>query len=197
MSPLMTIISLISWLLSLYSFLCLLRVVFTWIPGIQGTKVAYYLNRICDPYLDLFKNLHIFRVGSFDFTPILALGILAIGSNILNSIVLNGSLKLGCIVADILSLAWSVVSSIITFFNIIIALRLVIHLLKKDYSSAVWSQLDKIIYPVKNWLLKFFKGRYFQYTTELIITLAASIIVQTAGSWLTGLIASLLVKLPF
>ena len=178
-------------------FVCVIRIILTWFPGARNSKFAGYLNTICDPYLNLFRKIKFLHIANFDFTPALALGILAVASNLLNSIVANGAFKLGATIGSLIQLLWSIASSIITFLNIIIALRLIANALHKDFSSGIWSQLDRIIYPVQKRVLSLFKGKTFSYKAQLGITLGACVLVQIVGSWLIGLIALLLTKLPF
>lgn len=197
MSPVLWIFSFISWVISIYMFICVIRILLTWFPGAQNSKIMDYLKKICDPYLNLFRKIHFLHIANLDFTPALALGVLAIASNLLNSIAANGAFRLGAIFGSLIQLLWSIASSVITFFNIIIAVRLVVNALHKDYSSGLWSQLDKIIYPVQKLVMSLFKNKTFSYKAQLGITLAACIIVQVAGSWLIGNIVTLLVKIPF
>ena len=197
MTPILWILGFISWAISVYMFICVIRIILTWFPGTQNSKVAYYLKKICDPYLNLFRKVQFLHIANFDFTPALALGILAVLSNVLNSVVTNGSFKLGAMLGSIIQLVWSIASSVITFFNIIIALRLIVNALHKDASSGIWSQLDRIIYPVQKRVLALFKNKTFSYKAQLGITLAACIIVQIVGSWLIGNIILLLTKIPF
>ena len=197
MSPLLWIITFISWAISIYMFICVIRIILTWFPGTQNSKISDYLKKICDPYLNLFRKAKFLHIANFDFTPALALGVLAIVSNLLNSIATNGAFRVGGVLGSLIQLIWSIASSIITFLNIIIALRLIANALHKDYSSGIWSQLDRIIYPVQKRVTGLFKNRTFSYKAQLGITLAACIIVQVIGSWLIGNIITLLVKIPF
>ncbi len=197
MSPLSWITGLISWLVSIYMFICVIRIIVTWFPNFQNSKFVGYLKKICDPYMNLFRKIRFLRIGNLDFTPALAIGILAVASNLLSSIAANGALRFGAMMGSLIQLLWSIASSVITFFNIIIAIRLVVNLLNKDYSSGIWSQLDRIIYPVQKTVISIFKGKTFSYKAQLGITLLACILVQILGSWLIGLLVTLLTKLPF
>ncbi|MCR4940574.1 MAG: YggT family protein [Treponemataceae bacterium] len=197
MSPLTGITGFISWIISIYMFICIIRIIITWFPTFQNSKFAGYLKIICDPYLNLFRKINFLHIGNLDFTPALAIGLLAVASNILTSIAANGALRLGATLGSLIQLLWSIASSVITFFNIIIALRLIMNILHKDYNSGIWSQLDRIIYPVQHFIISKFKGKTFSYKAQLGITLLICILVQIIGSWLIGLLITLLTKLPF
>ena len=177
--------------------ICVVRIILTWFPGTQNTKVTFYLKKVCDPYLNLFRKIRFLHIANIDFTPALALGILAVVSNLLNSIVANGAFKLGATLGSLIQLVWSIASSVITFFNIIIALRLIVCALNKDHTSGIWNQLDKVIYPVQKRVIALFKNKTFSYKAQLGITLVACILVQIAGSWLVGSIVLLMSKIPF
>ena len=191
------ILRVVSLLISLYTLILFIRVILTWIPSLEYSKFGKILAEICDPYLNLFRKIKFLQIANLDFSPVLALGVLALVSNMLNSIAANGAFRVGVLTASLLQLVWSIASSIITFMNIIIALRLIVNALHKDYSSGIWSQLDRIIYPVQKRVLALFKGKTFSYKAQLGITLGACILVQIVGSWLIGLLALLLTKLPF
>ena len=53
----MFILRIISAFLSLYSLLCLLRIIITWIPNYSYSKPADILAQICDPYMNLFRGI--------------------------------------------------------------------------------------------------------------------------------------------
>ncbi len=72
------LISLISWLIYIYSILIIVYVIMTWIPTRQGViyDIRHVLGSICTPYLDLFKRLIPPIGGIVDITPIIALIVL-------------------------------------------------------------------------------------------------------------------------
>ena len=67
----------------------------------MGKKFGKILAEICDPYLNLFKKIRILRAGPFDFTPILAIGVLVIISSILQGIVSTRRFSVGIIIVKI------------------------------------------------------------------------------------------------
>lgn len=198
MSAIMWIFRILSGAVSLYVLACLVRILLTWIPNLNNSKLGRIMSDICDPYLNMFRNIRFLRIGPIDFSPILAIGILLLIPSILNQIVVFGTIKIGYILAAILTGAWSIFVSILTFFNIIVAIRFVVALLKKDYSSSIWQTLDQLIFPIQNKVQPlFFKNRTPTNTMLLGITLLCCIAVQVIGSWLIGLIGIIFTRLPF
>lgn len=63
--------------LDIYSFIILIYVIISWIPDLKRNSFFYYISKIVDPYLDIFRKLNL-RYGAIDFTPLLALIVLQI-----------------------------------------------------------------------------------------------------------------------
>lgn len=182
---------------SIYEILCLVYVLMSWFPGARYTRFGNIMGQICEPFLSFFRRFPI-RIGNLDFSPVLAFGVLVLLSSIFGDIATYGVIKLGLLLSSLLQICWSLLSSILTFFNIILAVRLVVHLAGKDFSSQIWRTLDGIIAPVQNRISSIiFRNKFRTYRAQLAVTLGLSILVQIAGSWLIGVLASLLVKIPF
>lgn len=182
---------------SIYEVLCLVYILMSWFPGARYTKFGNIMAQICEPFLSFFRRFPI-RIGMIDFSPILAFGVLAILSSIFGDIASYGVLRLGVLLASLLQICWSLLSSVITFFNIILVIRLVVHLAGKDFTSQIWRNLDQIISPVQSRISSLvFKNKFRTYRAQLAITLVVCVIVQIAGSWVIGILAAQLVKIPF
>ncbi len=182
---------------SIYEFLCLIYILMSWFPGARYTKFGNVMAQICEPFLSFFRRFPI-RIGMIDFSPILAFGALALLSSIFGDIASYGILRLGVLLASLIQICWSLLSSVITFFNIILVIRLVVHLAGKDFTSQIWRTLDQIISPVQTRISSLiFKNKFRTYRAQLAITLGVCVIVQIAGSWIIGFLATLLVKIPF
>lgn len=197
MGSIQFLFSILASAVSLYEILCLIYVIMGWFPNARYTRFGNIMNQICEPYLSFFRRFPL-RIGMLDFSPILAFGALVLISGIFGDIASYGTLRFGLLIASLLQICWSLLSSILTFFNIILVIRLVVHLAGKDFTSQIWRTLDGIISPVQSRISRIvFKNRFRTYRAQLAITLAMCIIVQIAGSWLIGQLASLLVKIPF
>lgn len=194
------VFSTLSILLSVYTFLCFIRIILTWIPGLAYSRFTYFLARITDPYLNLFRGIKWLRLGSFDFTPAVGFCLLSVASTLLAQFSRMGHFTAGSILAMAVRMFWSMISSIITFIIILFLVRFIIILIRKDsyYSgSYIMEQIDHSIAPLAHNISKVFTGgRKITYKTALIISAAALFLLQLAGGFLFNWIASLLIRLP-
>lgn len=189
---------LITGFISIYTLLCIIRIILTWIPDLNYSAFGQFLAKACDPYLNIFRKIRFLQIGAIDFSPIVAIGILTLSSSLISQMLLYGRFSLGYLLASIVQVCWTAVSSILTIYNILLLIRLIVALLKKDHTSTIWATLDRIIYPVQSKVTSiFFKNRLISNALGIGITLITCVIIQIIGSWLIGLIALLLSKLPF
>lgn len=194
----MFIFRLLSSLISIYTLLCIVRIVLTWIPDLNYSAFGQFLSKICDPYLNIFRRIRLLQIGAVDLSPILAIGILSIASSFIGQIIAFGKFSIGILLASVIQVCWTAISSILTIYNILILIRLIVALLKKDYSSNIWQTLDRIIYPVQNKITNLiFKNKIISNTLSLGITLIACVLLQVIGSWIVGLIALVFSRIPF
>lgn len=57
------IINALSWLIWLYCLLIVIDAIMSWLPFLANSSVGRFLNRIVDPYLDLFRRGPIRRLA--------------------------------------------------------------------------------------------------------------------------------------
>lgn len=177
--------------------MCLIYVLMSWFPGARYSRIGSFLTQACEPFLSFFRRFNL-RIGTLDFSPVIAFGALILVSGIFSDIAAYGAIRIGTLLASLLQICWSLISSIITVFNVIMVIRLVVHLAGKDFTRQIWRSFDKIIAPVQTRVCSIiFKNRFKTYRVQLAVTLGVCILIQIAGSWLTGFIATLFVKLPF
>lgn len=192
----MFILRIISAFLSLYSLLCLLRIIITWIPNYSYSKPADILAQICDPYMNLFSGIKWLRFGSFDFSPALALCILGAGSQLFSSLANGGYINLQMILAMILGIFFSILSSLIFFLIILFAIRLILIMINRDSyntSGFMANQIDSSISPIVYRIARTFAmGRRITYKAALIISIIALLFLQFALRILLALILSII-----
>ncbi|WP_276779354.1 YggT family protein [Treponema succinifaciens] len=192
----MFILRIISAFLSLYSLLCLLRIIITWIPNYSYSKPADILAQICDPYMNLFRGIKWLRFGSFDFSPALALCILGAGSQLFSSLANGGYINLQMILAMILGIFFSIPSSLIFFLIILFAIRLILIMINKDSyntSGFMANQIDSSISPIIYRIARTFAmGRRITYKAALIISIIALLFLQFALRILLAFILSII-----
>lgn len=192
----MFILRIISAFLSLYSLLCLLRIIITWIPNYSYSKPADILAQICDPYMNLFRGIKWLRFGSFDFSPALALCILGAGSQLFSSLANGGYINLQMILAMILGIFFSILSSLIFFLIILFAIRLILIMINRDSyntSGFMTNQIDSSISPIIYRIARTFAmGRRITYKAALIISIIALLFLQFALRILLSFILSII-----
>lgn len=192
----MFILRIISAFLSLYSLLCLLRIIITWIPNYSYSKPADILAQICDPYMNLFRGIKWLRFGSFDFSPALALCILGAGSQLFSSLANGGYINLQMILAMILGIFFSILSSLIFFLIILFAIRLILIMINRDSyntSGFMANQIDSSISPIIYRIARTFAmGRRITYKAALIISIIALLFLQFALRILLAFILSII-----
>ena len=192
----MFILRIISAFLSLYSLLCLLRIIITWIPNYSYRKPADILAQICDPYMNLFRGIKWLRFGSFDFSPALALCILGAGSQLFSSLANGGYINLQMILAMILGIFFSILSSLIFFLIILFAIRLILIMINRDsynksgfMANQIDSSISSIVYRIAR---TFAIGRRITYKAALIISIIALLFLQFALRILLAFILSII-----
>ncbi len=187
----------LSTLITLYTLMCFARIIFTWIPSLQNTAVSRVLSSICDPYLHLFKGIKILRFHNMDFSPILSIGILVMSSSLLANIGAMQKISVGIFLAMLISLVWSLVSSIANFFIILMVIRLIFVLLNKD-SGTIWYSFDQILTPITSRIAKlFFNQKYYSQQTALIISAICIIVAKLIAGAGINLLVNIFRNLPF
>ncbi len=171
----------------------------TWFPGAEYSPFGRVLSQICDPYLNIFRRFSFLRFSAFDFTPAIALCILIALSTFLSGISSGAAVKLGGLLAMIVSMCWSIVSSILTFLAIILVIRLVIFLLKKDGNGyySIWDSVDRAVTPLIFRISGFFVKGSISFQKALIISIVTIIAFSVIGRFLIGFICTALMALPF
>ena len=184
MSIIFGFIAIIARAVSLYSLLCIARVFFTWLPDLNYSPFGKLLARICDPWLNLFRSFNPFKNSPLDISPMIAVGALMMISSVLKQMIFRRSFSVFAILSAAISVIWSICSSILTFFNLLLAIRLVAELLGRTQSS-IWYTIDRVLNPVLYKVCTFFLGnRFVRPKTAMIITLTCSIVIQLVAGTL-------------
>lgn len=184
---------------SLYSTLCFFRIILTWIPSLNYSAIGKFLSSICDPYLNFFSRLPL-RIGMFDFTAMIAIGILYVISSILGNISASGYISLSMILANLLSIVWSIASSIATVIMIIFIVRYLVSIFSRtsnQYDSP-WQRFDDAIRNMVFKICNFFTGgRSISYKTALLIDSIAMLAILILSSFLYRWLMIFIHYIPF
>ena len=97
---------------------------------------------------------------------------------------------MGGLLAIILYLLWSVTSSILGFLIILLIVRLVVLLMRKDSYGSIWDSLDRTLNPIVFRMTSIFtRGSPTPYKNALIFA-----ILTSAGIWIAlRLVISILI----
>lgn len=193
------VLSILSGLVVLYTVLCLISIFMTWIPGAKFTKFGKVISAITDPYLNLFSKRGWFRVGNIDFSPILAIGILSILSSVIGGIATTGRIHFGGILAMILGMIWSLISTLLGIFILLILIRWIVLLVNKGQVStnSAWYQVDlmlqKFVYKIGN---TFFRNN-LTYQKALLVSWISLGVIWFIARILFAILINLCNNIPF
>lgn len=180
----------------IYGVMCFVRVLLTWFPGAEYSPLGRLLGRLCDPYLNLFRGLRFLRVGMMDFSPMLALGALAVVSSVLGSMEFGQRISLGGALASVLLMVWGIIASVIVMLVLLLLIRLVA-LLTGSGGSQFWEGIDRSLSPLLFRITGVLTGgRSVPYRTALIAGIIVLVAVRIAGGYAVAFIARLFAFLP-
>lgn len=186
-------------LVSVYSTLCFIRIILTWIPQLNYSYIGKILSSLCDPYLNLFSKIPL-RIGMIDFSAMLALGALYVLSSILGSINLSGYISFSMILSHLISMLWSILSSVLTVIFLIFFIRWLVCIFSRtsnQYDSP-WQRFDDAIKSKVYKLSSFFTGRKtIPYRIALFIDALAVLGIGVLCWFLLGIILRLVSMIPF
>ena len=193
------ILSILSFILTVYSFLCFLCVIMSWIPGLKFTAFGRFLDSLCSPYLNLFSRISFLRFGNIDFSPVISIGLLVILSATLGEIQSTGRIYIAGIFISLISMIFNAIHSLLIIFTLLVLIRwifLKINHGRTEYDSG-WNQVDLMI---KNVSYKiggtFFKGS-LSYERALLITWISSLVTIIALKVMLISLIKILSKIPY
>lgn len=185
--------------ISIYSTLCFIRIILTWIPQLNYSYIGKLLSSLCDPYLNLFSKFPL-RIGMIDFSAMLALGTLYLVSSILGSINLSGYISVSMILSHLISMLWSILSSILTVIFLVFFIRWLVCIFSRSSNQydSPWQRFDDAIRGHVYRLSRFFTGsRTVPYKTALFIDALAILLIGALSWFLLGIILRLVHLIPF
>jgi YggT family protein len=184
--------------ITIYSLLCIARILMTWVPGSETSSGGKLLCSITDPYLNWFKRLSFARVGNLDFSPVIALGVLSVTSMTLSTIATTGKITIGYVAGSLVKVLWSFGDFLILAIIVLLAIRLVFDLMSRYSYSPFWTMIDRFLNRPIAWATKLFsRGKPLGYRGSLILTLVIFIVLRFALSYAVWYLIKLLHNLPF
>ena len=182
----------------IYIFICAARVLMSWLPGLDAGRTGQILGRFADPYLNWFRRFKIFSSGAFDFSPIIALAVLAVANDLLTTLAYAGAISVGLVLGLLVGAAWSAVAFVISFFFICALARMVAYAARWNSLHPLWIVIDSILNPVLfriNRLI--YRGRIVNYLQGLITGSVLLLFLRIGGGALVGLLIRSFERLPF
>lgn len=185
-------------IVSIYSFVCLIRVLLTWIPQIDYSPAGRFIAGLCDPFLNWFSRFRFTRVGSIDFSPIIALGVLSVASMAFSTLAATGHITLGIILAGFLQVVWSFFSFFLNIIILFLVIRLIYDLFNRYGYSPFWTMLDRFLnHPISYVTGIFNHGRKpMGYRAALILTLVVMLVLRIGLEIGMGYLNRMLFSLP-
>lgn len=192
-----SLFSTISTVISIFSLVCFIRIMLTWMPNMEYSSVGKFLSGLCDPYLHWFKRFSFTRVGMIDFSPILGLGVLSVGSMTFATIAATGRVSIGIILAGFLQVLWSFFGFFLSILAIFLVIRLVYDLINRYNYGPFWTMLDRFLNPSISYVTQLIgRGRTFSYRASLIMTLIVIVALRFGLTFGVEYIQTILVSLP-
>jgi YggT family protein len=173
------------------------RIILTWFTWSGDSGLVDILSRITDPYLDWFRRFSALRVGFLDLSPIVALGLLSLLNRILSTLAYFGRITIGIILALAVQAVWAAVSFILGFLIVILILRLIAQIMRRNINSPFWRIVDTISKPALFRINRFiFKDRIVDFRTGIILSIVSLALIYMILQILVFLVSGVLARLP-
>jgi len=177
---LMKIALVIAQLLTFYNLLIWIKIILSWfssLSNLNNSSVVQILNRIVDPYLNLFRNVKFLKTNNIDFTPLLAFALISVLQSLFSMFGATGTITLSLVLALIINTLWAyLISPFFVILIILLVVRLVLCYKRGPNSIALIRGLENIIGGFLNWIQKvFFFSKIVSDRTLLITSTAFSI----------------------
>lgn len=193
------LLSLLSAVITLYTILCFIDILLSWIPGLKFTRFGHFVCSLCDPYLNFFSKWGWLRFGNIDFSPIVSIGLLSAVSSILAGIQGTGRIYFGGILATIIKMIWSIVSSLGSILLLLIFIRWLVLLINKGQTSydSGWNQIDTILNKITYRISGTFIKSGTSYLKSLLISWIVLAVIMLFGGFLIEILVNLCFQMPF
>jgi YggT family protein len=188
--------NLIAAAMTVYTLLCFVRILITWVPSWSYTRPGRFLASLCDPWLNLFRGIPFLRFGNLDFSPVIALAALSGISSLAAGVAVAKRLSVGIVLAQAVTVVSSVVSSILGLLILMLVLRVIAALVAPHSMFRLWAVLDQSFAPLLAWIRKTAAGPLSHRAT-----LGLALLLLVAGNFVLGvafkLVIWILTGLPF
>lgn len=167
----------------IYSYLCIAYIFLSWVN--RGSSSGF-LAELCEPYLKIFRRWKFTQIGSVDFSPILALGVLSIISQIFFNLAYARLIAPIDILTALIKIVWSFVSFVINFFIILLVLRLILDFMPEYRNGNIANMLDRFLAPVFVKIYELSGRKFMTARKQIIICLIIVITIRLLLGMLVG-----------
>lgn len=198
-------LNILSAVLLVYMLLLSLRIILMWFRGTSYGKPWYYLTRVTDPYLRLFRGIKFLHMGGWDLTPIVGFIVIIIAQNVIVSLLRFHSISLGIILAIAVRAVWQSFIGILFILAVLCVIRIIGLYIGgsppdgsppgQSQTHPSWRFLDTVVHPVAQWIGRTLK-RQLGYAPALSIAVVSIIGIWLIGGLLINYIVLLLFSLP-
>ena len=164
---------------SIYIMLIFIRVIFAWLRPNMFNPIVRFVYSLTDPYLKMFAGIKFLRVGSIDFTPLLAFYLLYLLQELSYKVILTGYFSLELLISLIIVLLFRFVYFILFIFIVAVGLRFIFEIIglrvNNVFVSIVYSISEPAIRPLRNYL-RLGNSRGFDF--HVLVSLAILILLR-------------------
>jgi uncharacterized protein YggT (Ycf19 family) len=188
-------LSILSAVLLVYTLLLSLRIILMWFRGTMYGKSFYYLSRITDPYLRLFRGIKFLHLGGFDLTPLVGFLVIIISQNVIITILRSRMITLGIFLGIAVRAVWQSFIGILFLLAVLCVIRIIGLYLGRSQTHPGWNLLDTIVRPLAQWIARMIR-RPLGYAPALSIAIVSIIGIWLIGGLLVNFLVVLLFALP-
>jgi YggT family protein len=183
------ILFLVNKLLYVYILLIGIRIVFSWFkPSLDvkshkgGNKVWHNLCLITGPYLALFRGVKSMRSRGFDYTPIAAVFVLLVASQVIRLFDIARHITLVNIFIIFILGVWEALFAILSFLLILCVVRLIGIFFREGPFGRFLDVIDLALQPFVSFILRLTRNG-LNYQNILILCIGFLVTVCIAGSF--------------
>ncbi|MBQ0071882.1 MAG: YggT family protein [Spirochaetales bacterium] len=184
-------------LLSAYSILIWIRIIFSWFNRYpQRSSFVYYMAKMVDPFLNVFKGRKS-TIGVLDFSPIFAIGVIYIFQSLFEIFGVYGRITLSIILQIFVYAFWSYGVSI--FFWILVFALIFRTVASFSRNPGLWnasSAMGEAARPVTDFVKSFYKSSIPSEKTINLISLALTLVMWFVCHYLVQYLIGVLVHIP-
>ncbi len=182
-----------------YLLLIFLRVLMTWMTGIDLGRAGELLQEVTDPYLNFFRTRLPVRIGPLDLSVLLASLALIFVAELAGQLLIRQTITVGIVLAIALSLIWVAVRFFLGLLVLASIVRGIGLVMAPESNHQAWGFLDQMLYnPSRRVVTRIMPKQDLQYGYNLAIFGGLAFAGWLGGSLLvSGLLVPMLAGLPF